>query len=96
MNGTLAGVPIQNADGDLNAQGQAKGNAKITELGQTLQVDFVLVNKTFYLKGPTGGYQKIPAALAATFRPDRDPGPEPGCGQGADQRAGRQTRARSR
>ncbi|HEY3751796.1 MAG TPA: LppX_LprAFG lipoprotein [Pseudonocardiaceae bacterium] len=67
VNGTLAGVPIQNADGDLNAQGQAKGNAKISELGQTLQVDFVLVNKTFYLKGATGGYQKIPAALAGNL-----------------------------
>ena len=67
VNGTLAGVPIQNADGDLNAQGQAKGNAKITDLGQTVQVDFVLVDKTFYLKGPTGGYQKIPAALAGNL-----------------------------
>ncbi|HEX5404292.1 MAG TPA: LppX_LprAFG lipoprotein [Pseudonocardiaceae bacterium] len=67
VNGTLAGVPIQNADGDLNAQGQAKGNARITELGQTVQVDFVLVGKTFYLKGPTGGYQRIPAALAGNL-----------------------------
>jgi lipoprotein LprG len=67
VNGTLAGVPIQDADGDLNAQGQAKGNAKLSELGQTVQVDFVLVNKIFYLKGPTGGYQKIPAALAGNL-----------------------------
>ncbi|HVV18512.1 MAG TPA: LppX_LprAFG lipoprotein [Pseudonocardiaceae bacterium] len=67
VDGTLAGVPIQNADGDLNAQGQAKGNAKITELGETVQVDFVLVNKTFYLKGPTGGYTKVPAALAGNL-----------------------------
>jgi lipoprotein LprG len=64
VNGTLPGVPIQNADGDLNAQGQAKGSAKISELGEFLQVDFVLVNKTFYLKGATGGYQKVPAAIA--------------------------------
>lgn len=64
VNGTLPGVPIQNADGDLNAQGQAKGSAKISEFGQFLQVDFVLVDKNFYLKGATGGYQRIPAALA--------------------------------
>jgi lipoprotein LprG len=67
VNGTLAGVPIQNADGDLNAQGSAKGNAKVALLGQLTQVDFVLVNKIFYLKGPTGGYQKIPASLAGSL-----------------------------
>lgn len=67
VNGTLPGVPIQNADGDLNAQGQAKGSAKISELGTFLQVDFVLINKTFYLKGATGGYQKVPAAIAGNL-----------------------------
>jgi lipoprotein LprG len=67
VNGTLSGVPIQNADGDLNSRGQARGNAKISELGQFLQVDFVLVDKNFYLKGPTGGYQKVPASLAGTL-----------------------------
>lgn len=67
VNGTLAGVPIQNADGDLNAQGQAKGNAKVSLLGQLTQVDFVLVNQTFYLKGPTGGWQKVSAALAGNL-----------------------------
>jgi lipoprotein LprG len=67
VNGTLSGVPIQNADGDLNAQGDAKGNAKIALLGQLTQVDFVLVNKIFYIKGPTGGYQKIPASLAGSL-----------------------------
>jgi len=67
VNGTLAGVPIQNADGDLNAQGQAKGNAKVSLLGQLTQVDFVLINQTFYLKGPTGGWQKVSAALAGNL-----------------------------
>lgn len=67
VNGTLAGVPIQNADGDLNAQGQAKGNAKVSLLGQLTQVDFVLVDQTFYLKGPTGGYQKVSASLAGNL-----------------------------
>ncbi len=67
VNGTLAGVPIQNADGDLNARGQAKGNAKISLLGQLTQVDFVLVDRIFYLKGPTGGYQKVSASLAGNL-----------------------------
>lgn len=67
VNGTMAGVPIQNADGDLNAQGQAKGNAKISLLGQLTQVEFVLTNRIFYLKGPTGGYQKVSATLAGNL-----------------------------
>ncbi|HEY1570736.1 MAG TPA: LppX_LprAFG lipoprotein [Pseudonocardiaceae bacterium] len=67
VNGTLAGVPIQNADGDLNAQGAAKGSAKISEFGAFVEVNFVLLNSTFYVQGPTGGYQKIPAALAGSL-----------------------------
>jgi lipoprotein LprG len=65
--GTLPSVPIQHAVGDLNARGQAKGSAKLAELGQVVQVDFVLVDRTFYLKGPTGGYQRIPATLAGNL-----------------------------
>ena len=67
VNGTLSSVPIKTADGDLNSQGQAKGNAKLSELGQLVQVDFVLINGNFYIKGLTGGYQKIPATLAGSL-----------------------------
>lgn len=67
VNGTLPGVPIENADGDLNAQGEAKGTAKISELGEFIQVNFVLANKVFYLKGATGGWQKVPAAIAGSL-----------------------------
>jgi lipoprotein LprG len=30
-------------------------------------VDFVLFNRTFYIKGPTGGYSRIPASLATNL-----------------------------
>ncbi|HWC81440.1 MAG TPA: LppX_LprAFG lipoprotein [Pseudonocardiaceae bacterium] len=66
VNGTLTSVPVQSAEGDLNAQGQARGNAKISELGQLIQVDFVLVDGSFYLKGLTGGYQKLPSSMATS------------------------------
>jgi lipoprotein LprG len=66
VQGTLASVPVQSAEGDLNSQGQAKGSAKLSELGQLIQVDFVLVDGSFYLKGLTGGYQKLPAKLAGS------------------------------
>lgn len=67
VNGTLSSVPVKTAEGDLNSQGQAKGDAKLSELGQLVQVDFVLINGSFYLKGLTGGYQKIPATLAGSL-----------------------------
>lgn len=67
INGTLSGVPVQSASGDLNAQGQAKGSAKVSELGALVQVEFVLADKNFYVKGATGGYTKIPAALAGNL-----------------------------
>jgi lipoprotein LprG len=76
--GSLPGVPVRDADGDLNRQGQAKGTAKVAELGAVVQVDFVLVDNVFYVKGPTGGYQRLPAALVgdlfdptAILDPDR-------------------------
>jgi lipoprotein LprG len=95
VNGTLPGVPIQNADGDLNAQGQAKGNAKIALLGQLTQVDFVLVNRTFYLKGPTGGYQKVPASIAGNlFDPTAILDPNRGIAKVLSQTQGAQTQAR--
>jgi lipoprotein LprG len=67
VNGTLSGVPVQSATGDLNSQGQAKGNAKLTTFGQLTQVDFVLLGKDFYLKGPTGGYSKVSAAMVTSL-----------------------------
>jgi lipoprotein LprG len=95
VNGTLAGVPIQNADGDLNAQGQAKGNAKVSLLGQLTQVDFVLVDKVFYLKGPTGGWQKVSAALAGNlFDPSAILDPNRGVAKVLSGLQGAQTQAR--
>jgi lipoprotein LprG len=67
ITGNLPAVPVHSATGSLNSAGQAKGNAEISELGQLMQVDFVLTDDTFYLKGPTGGYQKIPASEAESL-----------------------------
>ena len=64
VNGKLPALQVQGAEGDLSSGGDAKGSAKITEFGQLVQVDFVIVGKVLYLKGPTGGYTKLAAALA--------------------------------
>ncbi|HEX3778992.1 MAG TPA: LppX_LprAFG lipoprotein [Pseudonocardiaceae bacterium] len=65
--GNLPAVPIHSANGSLNAAGQAKGNADLSEFGQLVEVEFVLTGDTFYLKGPTGGYQKLSATDAKSL-----------------------------
>ncbi|MEV4318501.1 LppX_LprAFG lipoprotein [Actinocrispum sp. NPDC049592] len=64
VNGTVAGLPIKELDGDLNKNGDAKGNAKLDQFGQTFQVDFVVAEKVIYIKGVTGSWQKLGDATA--------------------------------
>jgi len=71
-------VIVESAQGDLTAAGDAKGTAKIVQFGQLVEVEFVLVGGDLYIKGPTGGFSKVPAALAggiydpsAILDPDR-------------------------
>ncbi|MBV8933337.1 MAG: LppX_LprAFG lipoprotein [Kutzneria sp.] len=67
VDGDLPEVPVRAAEGDLTSDGAAKGTAKITEFGQLVQLDFVLVGGSAYLKGPTGGYQKMSAATVSSL-----------------------------
>jgi lipoprotein LprG len=64
IDGQLPSVIVQSAQGDLTAAGDAQGSAKIVQFGQLVEVDFVLSGGDLYIKGPTGGYGKVPAALA--------------------------------
>lgn len=64
VNGKVPDLQVQGAEGDLTSTGNAQGNAKITQFGQLVQVEFVVVGKDLYLKGATGGFTKLPAALA--------------------------------
>jgi lipoprotein LprG len=58
VDGTIGSLPIKKAEGDLKRDGDAKGNIKLQQLGQLIQLDFVLVGNDAYLKFPTGGWQK--------------------------------------
>ncbi|ONI86016.1 hypothetical protein ALI22I_25000 [Saccharothrix sp. ALI-22-I] len=64
VDGELPGVPVKDAEGDLNAEGESKGRAKIDQFGQLIEVEYVLVGQDLHFKGPTGGFTKLPAALA--------------------------------
>jgi lipoprotein LprG len=64
--GAVAGLNLHKAEGTLTREGSAKGTAEIDQAGQPVEVSFVIVGDKLYLKGPTGGYQTLPLALAAT------------------------------
>jgi len=64
VDGELPGVTVKDAEGDLNADGESQGRAKVEQFGQLIEVEYVLVAQDLYFKGPTGGFTKLPAALA--------------------------------
>ncbi|MFD1149240.1 LppX_LprAFG lipoprotein [Saccharothrix hoggarensis] len=64
VDGELPGVTVKDAEGDLNAAGESQGRAKIEQFGQLIEVEYVLVGQDLHFKGPTGGFTKLPAALA--------------------------------
>ncbi|MEV4134340.1 LppX_LprAFG lipoprotein [Dactylosporangium sp. NPDC049742] len=64
--GTIAGVALKRADGVLTKEGNAQGTAQVEQMGATVDMAFTIVGQTMWLKGPTGDYQQLPLALAAS------------------------------
>jgi lipoprotein LprG len=82
VNGEIKDLPVNSAEGDLTREGgpsgAAKGTISMDLFGQLFEGEFVLVNDTIYIKGATGGFQKLPASLvsglydpSAILDPDR-------------------------
>ncbi len=67
IDGTLPNLPLQSADGVLTHAGEAKGSAKISELGSTIEADFIVVGDSFYLKVLGADYQKLPLSSATSI-----------------------------
>jgi lipoprotein LprG len=66
VKGKVSGLALQQAEGDLTQEGSAKGSAKVEQLGAVMEAKFIIVGTSLYLQGPTGGYQKLPLAMAAS------------------------------
>lgn len=64
--GEDTGLPVQAAEGQLDQEGSAEGTATVEQFGQLVELEFVLVGETLYVKGATGDYQELPASLAGT------------------------------
>jgi lipoprotein LprG len=65
VDGAIGSLPIKKAEGDLKREGDAKGNIQLQQLGQLIQLDFVLLGNDAYLKFPTGGWQKQAGGTAS-------------------------------
>jgi lipoprotein LprG len=60
VDGTVDGLAVKGADGVVTKSGEAEGTGTITALGMDVEVEYVIIGETAYVKGVTGGYQEIP------------------------------------
>jgi lipoprotein LprG len=55
---------VKSADGKLLKSGDATGTLQVVQSGATVEMAFTVLGDSVYLKGVTGGYRKVPKALA--------------------------------
>jgi lipoprotein LprG len=82
VNGEIPGLSVKSAEGDLTREGgpsgAAKGTVSMDLMGSLFEGEFVLVEDSLYVKGPTGGFTELPASMvrslydpAAILDPDK-------------------------
>lgn len=82
VNGEIPGLSVKSAEGDLTREGSgggaAKGTVSMDLMGSLFEGEFVLVEDSLYVKGPTGGFTELPASMvrslydpAAILDPDK-------------------------
>lgn len=64
--GSVAGIPLRGARGQLTREGAAKGTVQLDQGGATTELEFVIVDGRAYLKGPTGGWQSMSENLVSS------------------------------
>ena len=64
--GTISGLALRRAEGQLRRDGDAKGSAQVQQFGVNVQLEFVVIGESIHLKGPTGDWQKLPLSLASS------------------------------
>lgn len=65
--GEVGSLPLRKAEGDLLRSGDAKGTIQLSTFGLLTESDFVVLGKSIYLKGPTGGWQTLDASVVASI-----------------------------
>ncbi|HZN75218.1 MAG TPA: LppX_LprAFG lipoprotein [Micromonosporaceae bacterium] len=93
--GTIAGLALRGADGDLTRIGDAHGTAQLEQSGQVVELEFIVKGDSMYIKGPTGGFQQVPLALAASvYDPSAILDPDRGVAQILETATGGKTQSR--
>jgi lipoprotein LprG len=93
--GSLAGVPLRKATGVITSAGDAEGSAQIDEAGPLAELSFVVKGQTLHVKGATGGWQRVPLALAsAVYDPSKILSPDHGVANVLATASGAKTEAR--
>jgi lipoprotein LprG len=92
IQGPLGPLSIRRADGVLTTGGDVQGSVSLDQGGSLIEYQVVIADGRFFLKGPTGGYQEIPASLAqASFDPASLLDPKTGVAGIVDSAAGAET-----
>ena len=65
VQGNTPGISLRFADGQLTAQGSAKGTARMDQGGKVVENQSMITNNTLYLRGPNGDYQKLPSSVGS-------------------------------
>ncbi|MGH3795715.1 MAG: LppX_LprAFG lipoprotein [Pseudonocardiaceae bacterium] len=64
VQGDLPDLPIKSAEGQVTKDGSAKGTASVDFGAQPYEVTFVIIGQDLYLRGPTGGFNKMSKSSA--------------------------------
>lgn len=65
VEGIVGDSAVRAAALQVTREGAAAGTVTLDQGGQVTESEFVFLGGTLYLQGPTGGFQEVPAALAA-------------------------------
>lgn len=94
VEGPVGALAIRRAEGVLTQQGEASGVVQLEQSGSLIEYEFVISGDTMYVKGPTGGFQTVPAVIAnAVFDPTRLLDPSGGVAQILAETEGARTEA---
>jgi lipoprotein LprG len=61
--GQIAGLEVRRAEGVLTNEGEVQATVDLEEGGQLVEFEIVVADDELYVKGPTGGFTKVPSFL---------------------------------
>ena len=69
VGGDVGALGVRSATGVLTSDGKASGSVLLESGGTLIEYRLVLIGASAYIKGPTGGFQRISAEAAGLYDP---------------------------